>query len=227
MQASASPLPGFAVAAFRAFFFIFPSSFGSKFEFYSLAGGPAAAGCWRGVSPGGSVLAVCPLLLGHQLPLALPSVRKRRVRVVLHLPWSSDIPPGPGWLLGYPVPTSGTEDGCPWPGWQEDGGVTPCSPRSKQRGSGGLGGAGGPGGFTVGVPQRPAGLSPCPCAGGCKPTSCRLARLRETENAAPRARGFLPRAGRSPRRSAPAKVWLSSPPRTFPSCSAPRGWPGR
>lgn len=43
---------------------------------------------------------------GHQLPPALPSVRKR-VRAALHLPWDSGVPPGPGWLLGHPTPTLG------------------------------------------------------------------------------------------------------------------------
>lgn len=103
-------------------FFFFSPSFGSKFEVYSLAGGPAAAGCWKGSPPGvpqglvpaePELPAICSLLLGYQLPPASPSVRKRTVRAALHLPWGSNVPPGPGWLLGYPHQCWGVRTGVP------------------------------------------------------------------------------------------------------------------
>lgn len=129
------------------YLFVFPA-LAASLSFYSLAGGPAACGVLERVPRRGShggwcrqscLQAACLSSPGHQPPRILPSARKRRVGAALHLPWGRDVSsspaPGPSWLSGYPTPTSGTEGGCPRPGWWEDGGVTPCRLRGEQRGS--------------------------------------------------------------------------------------------
>lgn len=158
----------------------FSPSFVSKFQvvffffvFFSLAGGLTALRGWKesccggplGVGAGrGRAAAICPPLLGNQLLPALP-VRGRG---------GSEPPsacPGTGVSpqarLAHGAPALGSEDGCPQPGWQEQGGDTFSrgAPGGRCWGLGGAGVHHRVRGEFQGVP------APSRILTGCKPSS--------------------------------------------------------